>query len=273
MFQKQTLSYQDTNFDLDTYFLDPIADYDTEVKHPLAVIIPGGAFKFQSDREAQPIAMNFAAAGIHSVVLHYQVLAEGQSIFPRALQELGTTLNWIKTQAVEHSIDLEKILLIGFSAGGNIVANFNSLMTDPVTASKIYPEGVTVQPCANILGYPVIDMTIGWPKTIDDAEQMSPDHKFWKPQETLTKSGKPTFIWQSVTDQVVPVKNSLIYANKLEELGIPFELHLFSSGPHGMSLATYQVQTPGGDKYLNHHASKWWGLLLNWLEEIDVLPY
>ncbi|AKP67047.1 alpha/beta hydrolase [Companilactobacillus ginsenosidimutans] len=272
MFQKKTLNYQDNNFDLDTYFLDPISDFDQEIKDPLAIIIPGGAFKFHSDREAQPIAMNFAAAGVHSVVFHYQLLKDDKSVFPLALQELATTLNWIKTQASSHQIDLDKILLVGFSAGGNIIANFNSLMTNKDTQRKIFPDDIEVMPYANIMGYSVVDMTIGWPPTMDDVKKISPDDKFWKPEESLTESGRPTFMWQTITDQTVPVKNSLLYANKMEELNIPFELHLFSSGPHGMSLATYQVQKPGGDHYLNHQASKWWELCLNWLKQINVLP-
>lgn len=272
MLGKQTLKYKDTSFDLDTYFLDKIQDFKKEVKHPLAIIIPGGGFNFHTDRESQPIAMNFAAAGIHSVVLHYQLLKDGKSVFPLALQEIATTLNWLHDVADEKHIDLDKILLIGFSAGGSIITNYNSFMLDEKTSSEIFDGEIKAQPCANILGYSVVDMTLGWPKTLDAAEQMSPDHKFWKSQDTLTKSGKPTFIWQTVTDQTVPVKNSIVYATKLEELGIPFELHLFSSGPHGLSLANYEVQEPGGDHYLNHQASKWWGLCLNWLDQIGILP-
>lgn len=272
MLEKQTLTYNNSNFDLDTYFLDPIADFDKEVKHPLVIIVPGGAFKFQSDRESQPIAMKFAAAGMHSVVFHYQLQIDGKSVFPTALQQLATTLNWLKTQEDRHQIDLNKIMLIGFSAGGSIVANFNSLMTNEITRQEIFKEKLEVLPCANILGYPVIDMTIGWPKSLEDVKKMSPDEKFWKAQDTLTESGKPTFIWQTITDQTVPVKNSLLYATKMQELGLPFELHLFSSGPHGLSLATYQVQEPGGSKYLNEQVSKWWELCLNWLTQIGVLP-
>lgn len=272
MLENQTLKYQDTTFDLDTYFLDKISDFKKEVKHPVAIIMPGGGFNFHTDRESQPIAMNFAQAGIHAVVLHYQLLKDGKSVFPLALQELATTLNWLSDQAEEKQIDLDKILLVGFSAGGSIVTNFNSLMTNPETRKDIFPEELKVLPCANIIGYSVTDMTLGWPKTLDAAEKMSPDHKFWKSQDTLTKSGKPTFIWQTVTDQTVPVTNSLVYASKMEELGLPFELHLFSSGPHGTALATYQVQEPGDDHYLNHQVSKWWPLCLNWLDQINVLP-
>ncbi|MCH4010165.1 alpha/beta hydrolase [Companilactobacillus sp.] len=272
MLEKETLEYQGNKFGLDAYWLDIIKDYDKEVKHPLAIIIPGGAFKFHTDRESQPIAMKFAAAGIHSLVFHYQLLEDNKSVYPLALQELATTLNWVQTQAQSKQIDLDKILLIGFSAGGQIVANFNSLMTNAKTKQQIFDHEISVMPAANIMGYSVVDMTLGWPKEISDVEKISPDKLFWKAQDTLTANGKPCFIWQTVTDGTVPVTNSLAYANKLEELNIPFEMHLFSSGPHGLSLATYQTQAPGGTDKLNRQASKWWGLCLNWLAQIGIIP-
>lgn len=272
MFTKETLNYHDTQFDIDTYWLDKINDFDQEIDHPVAIIMPGGAFKFQTDREAQPIAMKFAAAGFHALVLHYQVLKDGKSVYPLALQELSTTLNWLKSQQKQHEIDLDKVVLVGFSAGGQIVANFNSIMTNPEIREKVFDQTLEVMPCANVMGYSVSDLTLGWPKTIEEVKQMSPDKLFWKAQDTLTKSAKPTFIWQTVTDQTVPVKNSIVYATKLEELGVPFELHLFSSGPHGLSLASYQTQTPGRKDHINPQVSKWWELCLNWFKQQGILP-
>jgi len=269
--QKQELTYEDTKFNLDTYWIDPVADYETQVERPLAIICPGGAFKFQSDREAQPIAMQFNAAGMHALVLHYQLIDDEHSVYPLALQELATTLNWLKTQG-NHHINLQKIMLVGFSAGSHVVADFNSIMLDPEQREKIFPADLEVEPAANILGYPVIDMTLGWPKEEDWAMKISPDIYYWQAQEHLTKHGKPTFIWQTVTDQSVPVMNSIIYAQKMDLLGIPYEMHLFGSGSHGLSLATYVTQNPGNSDNLNLYDSKWWELCLNWLKLQQILP-
>jgi len=269
--QKQELTYEDTKFNLDTYWIDPVADYETQVERPLAIICPGGAFKFQSDREAQPIAMQFNAAGMHALVLHYQLIDDEHSVYPLALQEMATTLNWLKTQA-SHHINFKKIMLVGFSAGSHVVADFNSIMLDPEQREKIFPAELEVEPAANILGYPVIDMTLGWPKEEDWAMKISPDIYYWQAQEHLTKHGKPTFIWQTVTDKSVPVMNSIIYAQKMELLGIPYELHLFGSGSHGLSLATYVTQNPGNEDNLNLYDSKWWELCLNWLKLQQILP-
>lgn len=270
--QKQDLSYEGTKFTLDTYWLDPISDYEKPLDHPLAIICPGGAFKFQSDREAQPIAMKFNAEGMHALVLHYQLIEDGKTVYPLALQEMATTLNWLKSQAKEHNIDLKKVLLVGFSAGGHVVADFNSIMLDPEQREKIFPEELVVEPFGNILGYPVIDMTLGWPKEEEWSMKVSSDIYYWQAQERLTPKGKPTFIWQTVTDGTVPVMNSIVYAQKMDLLHIPYELHLFGSGDHGLSLATYVTQNPGLAANLNLYDSKWWELCVNWLKMEQILP-
>lgn len=269
--QKQELTYQDIKFNLDTYWLDPISDYETPVDHPLAIICPGGAFKFLTDREAQPIAFKFNAVGMHALVLDYQLIDDNHSVYPLALQELATTLNWLKTQT-DHHIDLSKVVLVGFSAGSHVVANFNSIMLDPEQREKIYSEDLSVEPALNILCYPVIDMTIGWPKDEDWAMKAAPDIYYWQAQEHLTKHGKPTFIWQTVTDKTVPVMNSILYAQKMDMLKIPYEMHLFGSGDHGLSLGTYVTQAPGNEANLNEYDVKWWELCVNWLKLQNILP-
>lgn len=268
----QKLAYKNVEFNIDTYWLDPISDFTSEVKHPLVIIFPGGGFTFHSDREAQPIALKFAAAGIHAIVLHYKLINDGKPVYPLSLQETATTLNWVKTQADKHQIDLDKVFLIGFSAGGHIVANYNSLMTDPETSKDIFAAPIEVEPCATILSYSVIDLTMGYPEDVDYAMKISPDIFYWQSQEHLTKYSKPTFIWQTVTDETVPVMNSLVYAQKMDLLGLPYELHLFATGRHGLSLATHITEDPGEGSYVNYSDAKWWSMCLNWLKLQRILP-
>ena len=270
--QKQELSYEDTKFTLDTYWLDPISDFEKPNDYPVAIICPGGAFKFHSDREAQPIAMKFNSEGMHALVLHYQLIDDEHTVYPLALQEMATTLNWLKEQSDLHHIDLNKVVLVGFSAGGHIVADFNSIMLDPEQRVKIFPEELAVEPAVNVLGYSVVDMTLGWPKDEDWSMKVSSDIYYWQAQEHLTKNGKPTFIWQTVTDQTVPVMNSIIYAQKMDLLGIPYEMHLFGSGGHGLSLANHVTQNPGNEANLNAYDAKWWELCVNWLKLEKILP-
>ncbi|APX71195.1 alpha/beta hydrolase [Companilactobacillus allii] len=269
--EKIKLNYQDNSFDLDTYWLDPFSDFDKQVNHPLVIIFPGGGFTFQTDREAQPIALKFASEGFHAIVLHYQLIENDTQVYPLALQQTATTLNWLKSQAKKHNIDLNKIILIGFSAGGHVVADFNSIMTNAETKERVYPDSLSVMPAANILCYPVIDLSAGYPQTVKERLAISRDTFFWQSQRHLTKYAKPTFIWQTVDDKTVPVNNSFLYSEKLNELNIPFELHLFESGRHGLSLGTYVTQRPGNEEHINKYVAKWWELVVNWLKLQKIL--
>ncbi|KRK79669.1 putative lipase esterase (putative) [Companilactobacillus nodensis DSM 19682 = JCM 14932 = NBRC 107160] len=269
--EKQKLMYKNHEFGIDTYWLDPISDFTTEVKHPVAIIFPGGRFTFQTDREAQPIALKFASEGIHAIVLHYQLIEDNTPVYPLALQETATVLNWLQSQAKIHQIDLNKIILVGFSAGGHVVADFNSIMTDKTSQNKVMLDELEVLPAANILCYPVIDLTAGYPRTMEHRLAVTPDRFYWRSQEHLTVNAKPTFIWQTVDDKTVPVKNSLLYAEKMEKLNLPFELHLFASGKHGLSLGTYVTQQPGNELHLNDFVANWWELGMNWLKSINLL--
>ncbi|MFC6322798.1 alpha/beta hydrolase [Companilactobacillus baiquanensis] len=263
---KRQLKFHDHEFEIDTYWLDSLDDQPK----PLAIVFPGGAYKFIAGREAQPIALKFASEGIHAIVFDYPLISEKQAIYPLVLQEIATLLNWVGEQSKVHNIDLNKILLVGFSAGAHVVANYNTLMTNEETKKEIFKDDIKVQPAANIIGYPVIDLTLGWPKE-DWAMKISADILYWQAQEHLNNNSKPTFIWQTVTDQTVPVMNSLVYAQKMELLHIPYELHLFASGGHGSSLATYVTQD-GNEDNVNFANAKWWELCMNWLKVRDILP-
>ena len=270
--QTAQLAYQGRQFQLDTYWLDPIRDFQYPVKHPVAIICPGGRFTFQTDREAQPIALKFAAEGMHAIVFHYQLIEDQHSVYPRALQELAVVLNWLQTQAQVHQIDLNKVVLVGFSAGAHVVANFNGLMLDETQRGLIFADKLLVEPAANVLCYPVIDLTAGYPKTAAAREQISSDPVYWQAQNQLNSNSKPTFLWQTVADQTVPVQNSLLYAQQMNQLQLPYELHLFAAGSHGLALGNYVTQTPGRADHLNYNVSFWWELCLNWLKLLEILP-
>ncbi|MFH5810603.1 alpha/beta hydrolase [Companilactobacillus sp. FL22-1] len=269
---QKSLKYKETTFTINPYWVDPIVDFNTLSDRPLAIICPGGAFKFLSDRESQPIAFKFNSIGMHAIVLNYSLISEEKNVFPIALQELATTLNWVYSQRNERHIDVQKVVLIGFSAGGNVVANYNSLMMNPSQREKIFPNNILIEPSSNILSYPVVDLTIGWPKTNNARNEITSEQVYWRAEKTLTKMGKPTFIWQTVTDELVPVQNSLLYASRMIELGIKCELHLFGSGNHGLSLATYVTQDKGYASQVSENDAIWWDLMTNWLKLQNILP-
>ena len=88
-------------------------------KRPLLVICPGGAYRFVSDREAEPVALAFSAHGYHTIVLRYPVAPVR---YPAALCALAKTVAWAREHAVQYAIDPEAVSVLGFSAGGHLAA-------------------------------------------------------------------------------------------------------------------------------------------------------
>lgn len=96
------------------YCLDNSSEIDPNRKRPSVLVIPGGGYEMTSDREAEPIAMQFLAAGFNAFVLRYSVKP---SIFPVALLEAAEAMRRIRTHADEWHCDADAIAAIGFSAG------------------------------------------------------------------------------------------------------------------------------------------------------------
>jgi dipeptidyl aminopeptidase/acylaminoacyl peptidase len=74
----------------------------------------------------------------------------------------------------------------------------------------------------------------------------------------------PTFLWHTSEDQAVPVENSLLFAERLARYEIPFELHVFPHGSHGLSLATPEVSEAPA-RYADPHVARWMELCIEWL--------
>ena len=76
----------------------------------------------------------------------------------------------------------------------------------------------------------------------------------------------PTFLWTTFEDEAVPMQNTLLMAWALREQNIPYELHIFPEGQHGISLAT--EETSGGEaRYVKPRVAQWLGLCQNWLQD------
>lgn len=134
------------------YCLDNSSEIDPNRKRPSVLVIPGGGYEMTSDREAEPIAMQFLAAGFNAFVLRYSVKP---SIFPVALLEAAEAMRRIRTHADEWHCDADAIAAIGFSAGGHLAANLATSASDDVLAAHGY-DADAVRPNGLMLAYPVV---------------------------------------------------------------------------------------------------------------------
>lgn len=215
-------------------------------KRPAVVVCPGGGYSYTGEREASPISYRFAAAGFNVFELKYSV---APSMWPAAICELSKTIAYIKNTADNTHTDTDKIFVCGFSAGGHLAASIGVHYNNPdVLKFSGVKEGEN-KPTGLILAYPVI--TSEHEKTHEGTIQNITGGKkelreLMSLEKYVTSETPQCFMWHTFNDPGVPVINSLRFANALEKQKVPFELHIYPDGPHGLSLADESV---AGDDY------------------------
>lgn len=220
------------------------------------VVFPGGGFRVLAmDLEGTEICDWLTARGIACVLLKYRVPGGNHhwdekcqcSItpkVPRALQDAQRTIKLVRSRARELNIDPDKIGVIGFSAGGYLVAQ---------TSNIFAPAYKTVDAVDKLSSRP------------DFAIALYPGHLCraggrFDASIHVTRQTPPTFLLQAWDDPVDPICNSTLYARELDKAGVPAEVHLFAKGGHAFGLR---------DK--EHPVSSWPSLVENWLEDIGIL--
>lgn len=238
------------------YLHDPLPEVvDGISTRPAIIICPGGAYRFQSKREADPVALRYFASGLQVFTLYYSVKEEIRTSEP--VCELGLSVVYLKEHAKEFCIDPEKIAVLGFSAGGHLAASLATLWNDPIMGDV----GRECRPSEAVLCYPVI--TTGPFGHAESSDWISCGNakrrEFFSLENRVNEDTVPSFIWHTTEDQSVPVENSLLFMGRLAHYHIPFEAHLFQNGVHGSSTCTREV----GTYYPQTQA--WLDLSLTWL--------
>lgn len=220
------------------------------------VVFPGGGFQLLAmDLEGTEICDWMTARGITCVLLKYRVPKSDHywdkncrchitPKVPRALQDAQRTIRLVRARAKELNLDPHKVGVIGFSAGGYLVAQTSNIL------------GATYKPVD------VVDELSSRP---DFAVALYPGHLCRSggtldPGMNVTKQTPPTFLLQAWDDPVDDICNSTVYARALDAAGVPAEVHLFAKGGHAFGLRPTE-----------HPVSSWPSLVENWLKIIGVL--
>lgn len=203
------------------------------------VICPGGGYCALADHEGEGYALWFAEHGITPFVLKYRLGSAGYR-HPIMLQDAARALRTVRANAACWNVDPTRIAIIGSSAGGHLAS---TLLThfdagDPKAADPI--DRVSSRPDLGILCYAVITMT---EKTHggsrDNLLGENPSKElidFLSSEKQVTPQTPPCFVWHTGEDGAVPVENSIEFARALRANGVPFDLHIYQKGPHGIGL-------------------------------------
>lgn len=235
---------------------------------PAVVVVPGGAYFFTSDREADPIAFEFLNAGYNVFLLRYSIAPDR---YPTALCQLTGLIAHIRQNAKAYHVLPDRIAVCGFSAGGHLSASSGILWNEPVLSETLGVDSRLLRPDAMVLSYPVI--TSGEYAHHDSFRFLlgeKYDDPAWLDAMSLEKrvgaSSAPAFIWHTFADELVPLENSLLLASALRKANVPFELHVFPDGIHGLSTADERAQTQGRPEQIVPSAAQWLPLCRVWLK-------
>ena len=234
---------------------------------PAMLVLPGGGYEFCSDREAEPIALSYMNAGYNAYVLRYSCQEEAK--FPLPLLEASYAVKLIRDRAAQDNTDPDRVYVIGFSAGGHLAGALATCWQreEIYTAAGIaYGEN---RPNGVILSYPVVSggeyrHAGSFCCLCGKAQPTEEERMKYSNDKNVTADCPPVFLWHTAADGVVPVENSLLMASALAEKKIPFALHIFPRGGHGLCLAT--SETSCGDKNAElPDVAEWMPLSLTWL--------
>ena len=254
-----------------TSFLDSSIEMRPNEKRPVILMCPGGGYEMTSDREAEPMAMQFLAMGYHVAILRYSVCPVR---YPAALLQVAESVLYLKEHADEYHIDPEKIVVQGCSAGGHLAANYGIAWNSPFLTKLMGMENDPERLCVAglLLCYPVI--TSG-EKAHEESfrnllgEQYEEKKEELSLENQVTPDTPPTFLWHTATDETVPVENSLYFFQACLQQGVSAELHIYPVGGHGLSLANEETCRANGIG-VQKECQSWIGLAQTWLEEILI---
>lgn len=271
-------TFQISNSDkyrLDVYIQDESPEINLSHLRPFVLVCPGGGYGMTSDREADPISFAYLADGFHSGVLRYSVAED--AVYPNPIVDLSVAIRIIRENAEKWHVDPEKIAVVGFSAGGHLAAMQGVHWNDPEIMKLSGCENGENKPNALVLGYPVITSNCfthqGSMQNLlreffekGDKEEIDRMLDFTACEKHVGAHTPPTFILHTCKDSVVPVKNSLVFADALINNNIDFEMHIFEQGEHGQARAnqTTDIGSPCFDK---RPIAAWIEMSCRWLWE------
>lgn len=221
------------------------------------IVCPGGGYQVLAEHEGEPIARWLNSVGVHAFVLNYRVAPYRH---PYPLIDAQRAIRYVRYHASGWNIDPDRIGILGFSAGGHLVSTAGTHWDRGLDSSDSI-DAVSCRPDAMILCYPVISFgEFGHIGSMHNLLGPSPDQALISllSNETLVaEDTPPAFLWHTADDEAVSVENSLAFAAALSRNRVPFELHVFETGRHGLGLAPD-----------NPDVAVWTDLCADWLRRL-----
>ena len=258
---------------INSYILPNSLEYCPDRKRPAMIVFPGGGYWMRSDREGEPIALSYSAQGFQTFVVEYTVKSEFEGArFPIMLIEACMAVAYVRLNADKYNIISDKIAVIGFSAGGHLAGSALTMYDDIAVVNALKDNAKYCRPDLGVLSYPVATFllpTHAGTRDIACAHDASL-YPVYALENRVTENTPPTFIWTTAEDSAVPCVSSLILAQALAEKKVPFELHVYQKGYHGLSLAIDETYCKNADRY--DEVGEWFKKSVEFLKRNGCVP-
>lgn len=227
------------------------------------VVCPGGGYGgLAMDHEGQQVGEWFASFGVTGIVLRYRHAPDYHH--PAPLQDAQRAIRWVRANAKDLGIDVKRVGIMGFSAGGHLAATVATKWDTGIPTAADSIDREPSRPDFAVLAYPVITLTSPFAHTGSRDNLLGASAPKYlvnelSAEQHVNKDTPPVFLFTTTNDDVVPVENSLMMYSALHKAGVQVEMHIFREGPHGMGLNRFAPD------------AKWPDLLKDWMANLGLL--
>jgi len=226
------------------------------------VICPGGGYGRLASHEGEGYALWLNRQGINCFVLKYRLGSNGYR-HPAMLNDAARAVRWVRAHARDYQIDTKRVGLMGSSAGGHLASTLLTHFDSGDTNSSDAIERQSSRPDLGILCYAVISLGEfthkGSKQNLLGSNPKPELVELLSNELQVTTNTPPCFLWTTFEDKSVPMENTMLFAEALRKNHVPFDLHVYQKGGHGMGLGEKKApNTP-------HHP--WADDCLFWLKQ------
>lgn len=251
-------------------FLEPclLEGYLHKSPSPSVLIFPGGGYGCVSPREGEPVAKRFFEKGYNAFILTYSTADRAPGVhYPMQLLQAAGAILYIRRNK-EYLGATDDVITCGFSAGGHL-ASMTAVYYDRAEVLSAFGiKDREARPSGSILCYPVIS-AFERPHSqslINLSGSLSQkDYMRCSTELSVNADTPPVFLWHTADDPVVSVQNSIVFVRNLAKYGVPFELHVFENGVHGLSMCD-ESTWENIPELVRPDIGVWFDLCITWLD-------
>ncbi|MCD8390355.1 MAG: alpha/beta hydrolase [Firmicutes bacterium] len=220
------------------------------------IVFAGGGYGMKAEHEGPAMCEWLQSIGITCFNVDYRVAPYKH---PAEISDAMRAVRLVRRYAEGFGINPNKIAVMGFSAGAHLAGSVSVHYDKEMYAPTDDIDTESARPDASILCYSVIDMFEyrhdGSRQNLLGENPPHADKELMSLYKHVTPDTPQAFMWHTSTDQAVPVENTLMYASALSRVKVPFEVHIYPLGPHGL-----------GQAFDVPHVAQWKNSLDNWLK-------